>query len=59
MADKPCTVLIHYDKGEPPSVNELRKQLESGSIDDKVEAIKAVILHMLNGELLPQVRCKF
>jgi len=52
MAEKTCTVLIHYDKGEPPQVNELRKQLETGSIEVKAEALKSVILLMLNGEAL-------
>jgi coatomer subunit beta len=52
MAEKTCTVLIHYDKGEPPQVNELRKQLETGSIEVKAEALKSAILLMLNGESL-------
>lgn len=52
MAEKPCTLLIHYDKGEPPQVNEIKKQLENGSVNDKIEAMKNVILLMLNGENL-------
>ena len=52
MAEKPCTILIHYDKGEPPQVNEIRKQLEKGTTQDKIEALKNVILLMLNGENL-------
>jgi coatomer subunit beta len=55
MGDKTCTILIHFDKGEPPQVNELRKQLESGSTSDKIEALKTVILLMLNGESLSQL----
>eukprot|EP01114_Cavostelium_apophysatum_P024678 TRINITY_DN973_c0_g1_i2.p1 TRINITY_DN973_c0_g1~~TRINITY_DN973_c0_g1_i2.p1 ORF type:complete len:955 (+),score=319.11 TRINITY_DN973_c0_g1_i2:111-2975(+) len=55
MAEKPCTLLIHYDKGEPPNMGELKKQLEAGGIPEKIEALKTVILLMLNGELLPQL----
>jgi len=55
MADKPCTLIIHYDKGEPPQVNEIKKQLENGTVNDKIEAMKSVILLMLNGEVLPQL----
>lgn len=55
MAEKPCTVLIHYDKNEPPQINELKKQLETGSTNDKIEALKNVILLMLNGESLNQL----
>jgi len=55
MAEKPCTLLIHYDKGEPPNLNELKKQLENGTVNDKTEALKTVILLMLNGEVLPQL----
>ncbi len=55
MTDKPCTILIHYEKGEPPNVNELRTQLESGSIEDKIIAMKRTILLLLNGEKLPQL----
>jgi len=52
MADKPCTVLIHYDKAQPPQVAELKKQLENGQLEDKIEALKNVILLMMNGENL-------
>jgi coatomer subunit beta len=55
MAEKPCTLLIHYDKGEPPQINELKKQLETGTTEEKIETLKNVILLMLNGEVLPQL----
>jgi len=55
MADKPCTVLIAYEEGEPPQVNELRKLLENGQLPEKIEAMKRVILLMLNGENLNQL----
>eukprot|EP01112_Ceratiomyxa_fruticulosa_P016820 TRINITY_DN5132_c0_g1_i1.p1 TRINITY_DN5132_c0_g1~~TRINITY_DN5132_c0_g1_i1.p1 ORF type:complete len:963 (-),score=223.46 TRINITY_DN5132_c0_g1_i1:118-3006(-) len=53
--EKPCTVLIHYDKGEPPALTELRTQLETGNTELKADALKKVILYHLNGEPLPQL----
>ncbi len=55
MTEKPCSILIHFEKGEPPQVNEIRKQLEKGTTVEKVEAMKNVILLMLNGETLPNL----
>lgn len=56
MGDKPCTVLLHYDKGEPPNVAELKSQIETGSLEDKIAALKKTILLLSNGEKLPQVK---
>jgi len=53
--EKPSTLLIHYEKNEPPQVGELKKQLEMGTMKEKTEALKSVILLMLNGESLPQL----
>jgi len=55
MAEKACTLLIHYDKGEPANINEIKKQLETGTVRDKIETMKQVILLMLNGEVMPQL----
>jgi coatomer subunit beta len=55
MTEKPCTLLINYDKREPPNAHELKQLLEKGSKEEKVEALKNVILLLLNGELLPQL----
>src|SRR5689334_18473441 len=55
MAEKPCTLLIHFDMGEPPQINELKKSLETGSVEEKIETLKQVILLMLNGESLSQL----
>eukprot|EP01113_Clastostelium_recurvatum_P001792 TRINITY_DN1073_c0_g1_i6.p1 TRINITY_DN1073_c0_g1~~TRINITY_DN1073_c0_g1_i6.p1 ORF type:complete len:1001 (-),score=348.72 TRINITY_DN1073_c0_g1_i6:425-3292(-) len=53
--DKPCTILIHYDKGEPPALTELRAQLETGHTEQKIDALKKVIMYHLNGEPLNQL----
>jgi len=54
-AEKICTILVHSDKGEPPNMGELKKQLESGTVEEKIEALKSAVLLMLNGEVLPQL----
>jgi len=55
MSEKPCTLIVHYDKGEVANLNDLKKQLETGNVNDKIETLKNVILLMLNGEVLPQL----
>jgi len=55
MNDKPCTLLIHYDKKDPPTLQDLKKTLEKGSREEKIEALKQVILMLLNGEQVPQL----
>ena len=54
-ADKPCTVLISYEESEPPQLIEIKKQLETGSPQDKIDTMKRVILLMLNGENMAQL----
>eukprot|EP00179_Madagascaria_erythrocladioides_P021950 CAMPEP_0198360162 /NCGR_PEP_ID=MMETSP1450-20131203/137308_1 /TAXON_ID=753684 ORGANISM="Madagascaria erythrocladiodes, Strain CCMP3234" /NCGR_SAMPLE_ID=MMETSP1450 /ASSEMBLY_ACC=CAM_ASM_001115 /LENGTH=485 /DNA_ID=CAMNT_0044067135 /DNA_START=90 /DNA_END=1543 /DNA_ORIENTATION=+ len=55
MADKTCSVLVHYDKSQPPSVSELRAKLERGDDGSKIEALKAVVTLTLHGESLPGI----
>lgn len=55
MAEKPCTILVHFEKKEPPAVQDLKKTLENGSREDKVDALKQVIRLMANGESLSQL----
>jgi len=55
MADKPCTFLLHYDKGEQPNVTELKNLIENGSLEDKAAALKKAIILLANGEKLPQL----
>eukprot|EP01097_Dermamoeba_algensis_P003079 TRINITY_DN2239_c0_g1_i1.p1 TRINITY_DN2239_c0_g1~~TRINITY_DN2239_c0_g1_i1.p1 ORF type:complete len:947 (-),score=236.04 TRINITY_DN2239_c0_g1_i1:131-2971(-) len=53
--EKPCTLLIHHEKGEPPNVGQLKESLESGADQDKVSALKKTILLLLSGENLPGI----
>ncbi|EFA81222.1 coatomer protein complex beta subunit [Heterostelium album PN500] len=53
--EKPCTILVHYDKGDPPQVNEFKQTFEHGTIEQKIETLKKVILYTVNGEPIPQL----
>ncbi|GAM17731.1 hypothetical protein SAMD00019534_009060, partial [Acytostelium subglobosum LB1] len=53
--EKPCTILVHYDKGDPPNVNEFKQTFEHGAIEQKIDALKRVILYTINGEPIPQL----
>jgi len=53
--EPPCTLLIQYESVEPPNISELRAQLQEGSTEEKIAAMKKVILLLLNGETLPNL----
>ncbi len=55
MAEKPCTVLLHAGAGELPTIMELQKKLEHGSVEEKIQAMKQAILHHANGDPLPKL----
>jgi len=51
--EKHCTVLVYYEKGVPPTSDELAKKLESKK--DKAEALQELVLLMINGESYPKL----
>jgi len=53
--EKHCTVLIFYDKGVPPTSDELAKRLESKKDDVKAGALQDLVLLMINGESYPKL----
>mmetsp|Transcript_26162 Transcript_26162/g.46405 ORF Transcript_26162/g.46405 Transcript_26162/m.46405 type:complete len:1013 (-) Transcript_26162:171-3209(-) len=53
--EKHCTVLIHYEKGVPPSSEDLSKRLESKKDSVKAEALEELVLLLINGELYPKL----
>eukprot|EP00438_Fugacium_kawagutii_P027589 Skav218680 [mRNA] locus=scaffold3220:3970:21624:- [translate_table: standard] len=60
--EKYCTILIHYEKGVPPTSEELAKKLESkkdqlsrDSETVQAEALEELILLMINGESYPKL----
>jgi coatomer subunit beta len=53
--EKPCTFLVHFDKGTPSMVNEIKSELESSDGLMKADAMWRAILLLLNGEPLPHL----
>eukprot|EP00440_Ansanella_granifera_P055866 gb/GFBE01060550.1/.p1 GENE.gb/GFBE01060550.1/~~gb/GFBE01060550.1/.p1 ORF type:complete len:1011 (+),score=354.87 gb/GFBE01060550.1/:1-3033(+) len=53
--EKYCTVLIHYEKGVPPTSEELAKKLENKKESIKAEALEELCLLMINGESYPKL----
>lgn len=53
--EKYCTILIHYEKGVPPTSEELAKKLESKKETVQAEALEELILLMINGESYPKL----
>eukprot|EP00397_Hematodinium_sp_SG-2012_P002217 GEMP01002223.1.p1 GENE.GEMP01002223.1~~GEMP01002223.1.p1 ORF type:complete len:987 (+),score=213.77 GEMP01002223.1:112-3072(+) len=53
--EKYCTVIINYEKGPPPTHQELVELLEHKKEQKKVEGLEQLILHMLNGEPYPNM----
>ncbi|KAL6053952.1 Coatomer subunit beta [Balamuthia mandrillaris] len=52
MSDSSCTLLINYESSEPINVSALRNRLENGNTEEKIAAMKHMILLMLNGEAM-------
>ncbi|KAI8920089.1 adaptin N terminal region-domain-containing protein [Powellomyces hirtus] len=56
MADQNAyTVIQQDDDKEQPTMQELRKQLETQKDEQKIETMKRILLIMLNGDPLPQL----
>jgi len=53
--EKHCTVLIHCEKGVPPTSEDLAKKLENKKDSVKAEALQELILLMINGESYPKL----
>jgi len=56
--DNNCTLLLHHSPASANAVaseSDLAKQLESKDDDDKVSALKLLILYTLNGESFPKL----
>ncbi|KAL5204170.1 hypothetical protein ABZP36_009041 [Zizania latifolia] len=53
--EKPCTLLVHFEKGSPSVANEIKADLEGSDVAAKVDAMKRAIMLLLNGETLPHL----
>lgn len=51
--EKPCHLLVHFDKGTPALANEIKADLEGSDVVRKQDAMKKAIMLLLNGEQLP------
>mmetsp|Transcript_68866 Transcript_68866/g.222588 ORF Transcript_68866/g.222588 Transcript_68866/m.222588 type:complete len:1017 (-) Transcript_68866:232-3282(-) len=54
-SEKHCTILIHYEKGVPPTSDEIAKRLENKKESVKAEALEELCLLMINGESYPKL----
>ncbi|KAK4267696.1 hypothetical protein QN277_024442 [Acacia crassicarpa] len=60
--EKPCTLLVRFDKGTPALANEILEALERNDDAAKIDAMKKAIMLLLYGDTNPQlfiaiVRC--
>ncbi|CAN1220311.1 Coatomer subunit beta-1 [Linum perenne] len=53
--EKSCSLLVHFDKGNPAIANEIKEALEGNDIAAKIEGMKNAISLLLNGENVPQL----
>jgi coatomer subunit beta len=48
--DDPCTLIIYSDKGHPPNGADLKTQLQNGTLDQRVVAMKQTIQLTVGGD---------
>jgi len=53
--ERNATLLIHMDKGLPPTAQEIQQDLESGKGEKQARGLKMLISLLLNGEALPDL----
>jgi coatomer subunit beta len=47
--------MVHMDNADTPTVQQLQQQLEKGTDENKLEAMRMILTVMLNGDPLPQL----
>lgn len=55
VTEQPCYTLISTPDSDLPTQEQLQKELETGDIKAKIDALKKVIYIILNGEKLPKI----
>jgi coatomer subunit beta len=53
--EKPCSLLVHFDKGSAAMANAIKADLEGSDGAAKADAMRRAISLLLNGETLPQL----
>jgi len=52
---KPCSVLIDYEVEKAPEAQQVSKLLEKGSTEEKIDALKTLILMMIHDDTFPRM----
>jgi len=52
---KPCSVLIDYEVDKAPEAQQVSRLLEKGSVEEKIDALKTLILMMMHDDTFPRM----
>lgn len=53
--EKPCYLYIQQNEQNIPNSQDLQKQLETGKVDDKIKALKSLIICIIHDEGFPRM----
>ena len=53
--EKPCTIYIDQDEQNQLSSQDIQKLLESSKSDDKIKALKALIIQLIHDDNFPRM----
>lgn len=53
--EKPCFLYIQQNEQSIPTYQELQKQLETGRIEEKIKALKSLIICIIHDEAFPRM----
>ena len=53
--EKPCTIYIDQDEQNQLSSQEIQKLLESSKADDKIKALKVLIIQLIHDDNFPRM----
>lgn len=55
MHDRPCHLIIDYEVSTPPAPKDVEAHLSKGSLEEKIDAMKTLILMILQDEHFPRM----
>lgn len=53
--EKPCTIYIDLDEQNQPTSQEIQKTLETGKIEEKIKALKSLIIQLIHDDTFPRM----
>jgi vesicle coat complex subunit len=53
--EKPCYLYIQQNEQNMPNSQDLQKQLETGKIEEKIKALKTLIISIIHDESFPRM----